>query len=426
MQTKNETGKGLDRRNFLKATGAAGLGMVVFGVPRLLRAEPPIIKIGQVEPVTGPLAVIGQTMRRAGRLAVEMINEKGGISSMGGAKLELLLGDSETQPTVGRQEADRLIKKGAVALTGPFQSGTAMAIATLCEQRKMPFVIDVAALDAITQKGYKYTYRCFPSVTGFATNMVGHLEKIFGGSEVKPKRAVLTNVGDAFGRGQSGTFLKVYTEAKMKPEIVDHFSYPLGVQDLSSLVAKVKAAKPDILYPVTRPGDSALLVRELYKQRVPLMAIMCPGAPGWTEIQTLKDLGKLVYYAFNNTIWPNPESPVYQSATKIYRKRHGMNLDSNSGYAFMAVQVVADALERAGSTKPDDLVTALNKTDFAGHPMVGGPVKFAPNGDNMNAMTPMLQVHPETDAHERVKVVLPEQFAQADWVFPTPPLWERE
>lgn len=425
MARKDGVGKGVDRRSFVKAAGAAGLGAMVFGVPTLLRAAPPTIKIGQVEPVTGPLAVIGQTMRRAGKLAVEMINGHGGISSMGGAKLELLVGDSETKPTVGRQEADRLIKKGAVALTGPFQSGTAMAIATLCEQRSVPFVIDVAALDAITQKGYEYTFRCFPSVTGFAENMVSHLKKIFGSSDAKPQRAVLTNVGDAFGRGQSGTFLKVYTESGMKPEIVDRFSYPLGVQDLSSLVAKVKAAKPDILFPVTRPGDSALLVRELYKQRVPLMAIMCPGAPGWTEVQTLKDLGKLVYYAFNNTIWPNPASQVYQAATKIYRQRYGMNIDSNSGYAFMAVQVVADALERAGSTESEALVTALNQTDFAGHPMVGGPVKFAPNGDNVNAMTPMLQVHPAEDVHERVKVVLPEQFAQADWVFPAPPLWER-
>ncbi len=425
MPTQDQRNQGMDRRTFVKAAAAAGVGSLVFGVPTLLKAAPPVIKIGQVEPVTGPLAVIGQTMRRAGLLAVEMVNQNGGIKSLGGAKLELLLGDSESKPTVARSEADRLIKQGAVALTGPFQSGAAMAIATLCEQRGKPFVIDIAALDAITQKGYQYTFRCFPSVSQFAENMISHLRKIFAASPIKPKRAVVTNVGDAFGRGQSGTFVKTFKKSNIPLEIVDQFSYPLGVQDLSSLVAKVKAAKPDILFPVTRPGDSALLVRELYKQRVPLMAIMCPGAPGWTEVRTLKDLGSLVDFAFNNTIWPNPQSPVYQRATRIYKNRYGQNIDSNSGYAFLAIQVMADALERAGSTKAGALVKALRATDFKHPLMVGGPVKFAPNGDNLNATTAMLQVLPNPDVHQRVKIVLPETFAQAKWVFPVPPLWKR-
>lgn len=424
---KKNLGKGIDRRSFLKTSGVLGLGLTVsgFGVPTLLRAQAKVIKIGQVEPVTGPLAVIGQTMRRAGLLAVEMINSRGGIKSMGGAKLELLLGDSETRPEVGRLEADRLIKDGAVMLAGPFQSDTAMAIATLCEQREIPFVIDVAALDDITQKGYKYTFRCFPSTTRFATNMVSHLKHIMNKAEVQPKTAVVTNVGDSFGKGQSAVFLRVFKESGLPIEILGQFTYPLGVQDLSSEVAKIKAAKPDLIFPVTRPGDSALLVRDLYKQRVPLMAIMSPGAPGWTEVQTLQDLDKLVLYAFNNTIWPNPRSKVFQEATRTYKERHGINIDSNSGFAFMAIQVIAAALEHASSTKPDELVAAMREVEVKDHPMVGGPVKFAANGDNINATTPMLQVHPSDDVHQRVKIVLPEEFAEVPPLFPVPQLWER-
>ena len=419
--------KGMNRRSFLKTSGVLGLGFTAssLGVPTLLRAEPKLIKIGQVEPVTGPLAVIGQTMRRAGQLAVEMINAKGGIKSMGGAKLELLLGDSETKPEVGRLEADRLIKDGAVVLAGPFQSDTAMAVATLCEQRQIPFVMDVAALDDITQKGYTYTFRCFPSTTRFATNMISHLKHILSKAKVQPKTAVVTNVGDAFGKGQSAVFLKVFKESGLPIEILGQFTYPLGVQDLSSEVAKIKAAKPDLIFPITRPGDSVILVRELYKQRVPLMAIMSPGAPGWTEVQTLQDLDKLVLYAFNNTISPNPRSKVFQEATKTYKERHGINIDSNSGFAFMAIQVIAEALERAGSTSPDKLTAAMRTVEVKDHPMVGGPVKFAPNGDNINATTPMLQVLPDADVHQRVKIVLPEDFAEAPYVFPAPQLWER-
>ncbi len=425
MSGKQKKASHMDRRRFLRSSAALAAGGMVWGVPTLLRAAPAVIKIGQVEPVTGPLAVIGQTMRNAGILAVEQINQAGGIKSLGGAKLQLLLGDSESKPTVGRSEADRLIKEGAAVICGAFQSGVSMAIATLAEQRQVPFVIDVAALDAITQKGYRYTFRIFPSVTGFARKMVTHVRAILDQAPVKPKRGVVANVGDAFGKGQSGTFIKVFRKSGIPIEITDQFTYPLGVSDLSSTVAKIKAARPDILFPVTRPGDSVLLVRELYKQRVPLMAIMSPGSPGWTEIRILKDLGKLVLYAFNNTIWPNPKSPVFQKATRIYRKRYGIDLDANSGYAYTAILVVADALERAGSSQPDKLVAALRQTNFAAHPMVGGPVHFAPNGDNLGATSSMLQVLPDPDVHKRVKIVLPKSFAQADWVFPAPQLWER-
>jgi branched-chain amino acid transport system substrate-binding protein len=164
-QPKN---KGMDRRTFIKTSGMIGLGVAAssFGVPKLLRAAPPTIKIGSVQPATGPLAVIGVGQRRGNQLAVDYINAKGGIKSMDGAKLELLLGDSESKPEVGRSEADRLLKGGAKVMTGPFQSGVAMAISTLCEQRQVPFIMDVAALDKITGQGKKYTFRVFITVSG--------------------------------------------------------------------------------------------------------------------------------------------------------------------------------------------------------------------------------------------------------------------
>ncbi len=88
--------------------------------------------------------------------------------------------------------------------------------------------------------------------------------------------------------------------------------------------------------------------------------------------------------------------------------------------------VLADALERAGSAKADAIVTALRKTNLKDHPVLGGPIKFAPNGDNTGAMTGLIQVLPDPDPLKRVKVVLPKKFAQAkDYIFPAPQLWKR-
>ena len=98
----------------------------------------------------------------------------------------------------------------------------------------------------------------------------------------------------------------------------------------------------------------------------------------------------------------------------------GKYIDTNNGYAYTATMVLADAVERAGSTKPEAVVAALRKTDFKGSPMVGGPVVFDKNGDNINATSAMIQV-----LDGKVKVVLPKDAAEADFIFPVPQLWKR-
>ncbi len=428
MSKKQFSIGGMDRRSFLKISGVAGLGMAVstLGVPKLLRAAPPTIKIGSVQPATGPLAVIGVGQRRGNQLAVDYINSLGGIKSMDGAKLELLLGDSESKPEIGRSEADRLIKDGAAVMTGPFQSGVALAISTLCEQRQVPFIMDVAALDKITDKGKKYTFRVFITVTGLLNGAVKYLKMVTEMKGVMPKRAVVTNTADAFGKGMSGGFVKFMEKSGLPIEIVDRVQYPLGIHDLSAEVARIKAAKPDILFPVSRPGDGIILTRELYKQRVELMGIYGPGSPGWYEPDVIKDLDKLIYYVMVNVPWINPKSPVYQQANAAFQEAHNRYLDTNSAYAYATVQVIADVLERAGSTDPEKILSATRQTNFENHPVVGGPITFDEKGDNTGALTALIQVQPDDDLLKRVKIVAPKEFAQSDKIiFPAPKLWER-
>ena len=428
MSEKRLPAAGMDRRTFLRVSGIAGLGVAAstFGVPKLLRATPPTIKIGSVQPATGPLAVIGVGQRRGNQLAVDYINSMGGIKSMDGAKLELLLGDSESKPEIGRSEADRLIKGGAVVMTGPFQSGVAMAISTLCEQRQVPFIMDVAALDKITDKGKKYTFRVFITVSGLLNGAVKFLKMVTDMKGVMPKRAVVTNTADAFGKGMSGGFIKFMEKSGLPIEIVDRVQYPLGIHDLSAEVARIKAAKPDLIFPVSRPGDGIILTRELYKQRVELMGIYGPGSPGWYEPDVIKDLDKLIYYVMVNVPWINPKSPVYQQANAAFQKAHDRYLDTNSAYAYAGVQVIADVLERAGSTDPEKILAAARQTNFKNHPVVGGPITFDAKGDNTGALTALIQVQPDDDLLKRVKIVAPEEFAQSDKiVFPAPQLWER-
>ena len=414
--------KKMSRRTFLKVSATAAATTVVSGFPTFLRAQAPEIKIGSIQPVTGVISDIGISMRRGNQLAVENINARGGIKSMGGATLRLLLADTEAKEEVARLEAERLIKEGAVCLVGPFLSSNAMTIATLCEQRGVPFVMDVAAADDITQKGFKFTFRVFATSTNFASSMLIYLGQIMKEKNLSRIKGVVTHTGDSFGRVQGATFLKFLKEKNFPVEVMSHIEYPRGIQDLSPEVSKIKALRPDVLFPVARPEDAKLMIQELYKQRVELQGIISPGSPGWYEPEFIRDMKALSNYIMNNVPWYNPQGKLYQQVNAEFSKKYpGKYIDINSGYAYLGVLVIADAIERAKSTKPENIVAALRKTYLKQDLMVGGAVTFDQRGDNVNADSAMVQI-----LEGSVKVVLPQKAAEAKYVYPMPKqLWER-
>jgi branched-chain amino acid transport system substrate-binding protein len=414
--------KKMSRRDFLKYSAAAGATPVVCGFPTFLRAQAPEIKIGSIQPVTGVISDIGISMRRGNQLAVENINAQGGIKSMGGATLKLLLADTEAKEEVARSEAERLIKEGAVCLVGPFLSANAMTIATLCEERRVPFVMDVAAADDITRKGFKFTFRVFATSTNFASSMLVYMGQIMREKNLTQIKGVVTHTGDLFGRAQGATFLKFLKEKDFPVEVLSHIEYPRGIQDLSSEVSKIKALRPDVLFPVARPEDAKLMIRELYKQRVELQGIISPGSPGWYEPEFVRDMKPLSNYIMNNVPWYNPQGKMYKQVNAEFSKKYpGKYIDINSGYAYLGVLVVADAIERAKSTKPENIVAALRKTYLKQDLMVGGAVTFDQRGDNVNADSAMVQIFEGS-----IKVVLPQKAAETKYAYPMPKqLWER-
>jgi len=248
------------------------------------------------------------------------------------------------------------------------------------------------------------------------------MDQIMKDKKISKIRGVVTNVGDLFGRVQGATFLKFIKEKKFPIEVLGHIEYPLGIQDLSAEVSKIKALKPEVLFPVARPGDAKLMIRELYKQRVELQGIISPGSPGWYEPEFIRDMKALSDYVMDNVPWYNPAGKMYKEVNAKFSKLFpGKYIDTNSGYAYLGVLVIADALERAKSTKPEDIVAALRKTYLKQDLMVGGAVTFDAKGDNANADSAMIQV-----LGGSIKVVLPEKAAESKYIHPMPKqLWER-
>src|SRR5260221_10794691 len=186
------------RRTFLASSlaGAAAAGLV-----RPLGAQPKTVKVGVIHPVTGPLAEPGQACRLGAQMAADAINASGGVKSLGGAKLELITGDTQTKPDVGRTEAERVINQGAQVLMGSFDSGSTAAMVPVAQQRRVPFLVDIAAADPITanvakavkdgQQKVQYVYRNFPTGASFGRKAVQYFGDVFKEAGVSPKRAGL-------------------------------------------------------------------------------------------------------------------------------------------------------------------------------------------------------------------------------------------
>ena len=414
----------LSRRRFVKGAAIAA-GVAAF--PRPLRAQGKTVKVGVISPITGAMAEVGGDCRLGAQLAADAINAAGGIKSLGGAKLELLLADSETKVEVARSEADRLIGAGAQLLTGGFHSAHVATVSSLAQQRRVPYMIDISGVDAITaniaksvrdgQQKVQYVYRNFPGLGTFGRNAVKFMTEVFREAKVNPKRVVVMYSNDLFGKNQSAGFEAAVKATNPGFEIVEMIPYPETAADLSTEMARAKALKPDIIAPVTRPVTAILLLEELAKQRVDVMGVISPGAPGLYEPGQIKQLKELIEHVMDAAPWPNYKSPFTQKVAMEFAKRsNGRYFDASGAFAYEAVQVIGDVLERAASTDPDAIVAAIKKTNFGGGVTVAnGPVIFNELGDNPNASTALIQI-----INQKPRVVWPKDNAETAFVFPKP------
>ena len=414
------------RRTFLKAAGTAA-GAAALGFPAVLRAQAPTFKIGVVHPVTGPLAEPGQACRLGAQMAQDAINAAGGIKPLNGLKLELILGDTQTKPDVGRTEAERVINQGAQMLMGSFDSGSTQAMVPVAQQRRIPFLVDIAAADPITanvaravkegQQKTQYVYRNFPTGSSFGRKAVQYFGEVFQEAKVSPKRVVLMYCNDLFGQNNAKGFQAAHAAAKPTWEIVDVIPWPEPPQDLSTEVSRAKAAKPDVIAPITRPASAQLLLPEIRKQRIEVMGIVGPGSPGLYEAGQLAILKEDLDYVMSSLPWANFKNPRTQKVAEDYQKRSGgKTFDTNSGYSYDGMTLIAEVLERAKSTDPEAIVEAIRKTNWSGGLMqYAGPVVFNEIGDNPNAVTTMIQI-----LGGKPVAVWPREAALQKFVFPRP------
>jgi branched-chain amino acid transport system substrate-binding protein len=405
----------MDRRQFTKAAAASG-ALAAISPLNVARAQGARLKVGVLLPRSGVQALIGQSCQKGADLAPAVLKQVLGVD------IELMNADTESNADTARTRAERLIQEGANVLVGAFDSGHSAAIAQVAEQRGVPFIINIAAAPQITEQGYKFVFRNFPTAIDLTRNGLALMGEIFRTTNTVPRSAVFMHVNDTFGQAMAkgiGATLPRLTELPFK--VLDTIAYDPAAKDLTVEVSKAKAANADFLMLVCRLNDAIILRREMVKQRWNPMGIISPGSPGLYEEQYTKALGKHADYAICNTVWFNPKSDMTRTVSAAFKKLNPKDTidfhGTNVGYTYDAIMIAADAFKRAKSTDPKALADAIRQTNIpvANRMSLGGPIRFNAKGQvegNLSAAVQNLKGRPT--------VTLPREFAEASVVFPDP------
>ncbi|MFZ0484092.1 MAG: ABC transporter substrate-binding protein [Desulfobacterales bacterium] len=362
------------------------------------------VKVGIVLPLTGSQAEFGDIEKKSFDLALEEINASGGIN---GKKLELVIKDDTGRLEVGRFVVEKLIKKDKVVMIGGgFSSSVTYAVAGVCQQNKMPFLVNTGSADIITTSGWDFIYRLNPPVSHYADAVTTLLAK-----KVKPKTVAILHENSQFGTKGAKSFEKICRKIGYK--VVLKEGYEHGGIDYKPILIQVKQLNPDIVYMVSYIMDASLIMKQAKELKLtPKMFI--GGAGGFTLPEFVQNSGIASEKVISTTLW-NQVLP-FPGAMDYYKKfetKYNKPTMYYGAEAYSACYVIADVLKRTTSFTNTDIKQALSETDMM---TAFGPVKFIDWGNMKNQNKATAYVVQWIDG--KLEVVWPTDYATKTFVYP--------
>jgi branched-chain amino acid transport system substrate-binding protein len=402
------------RRKFLKTTAltAAAAAAGTLPAPAILRAQGSAVKLGILHPVSGALSYSGTQGRLGATLAIEELNAAGGIKSMGGAKIEAVLGDAQSTPEGGNAEVEKMNSAGVSAIVGGYASSICLATTQTAARYDLPYVVDVGVTDAIVNRGLKNTFRFGPGFGVITKTALENLVAINNKAGKPAKTVMIVHEDSAFG---SGLAKLLNTQLPGQGfEVMETISHPTPTRDFNNVVLKIKAANPDIVIPANYYNEYVLLARTMQQQKVrPKAAIYSVLGGAASSYKFVKEFPEAAQYIMDCNHWFDPRNKqALALKKKVEAKGEFYTYEVYMNYS--CVLLVADALERAKSADRAQIISALASSTFSGHVMPYGPTKFV-NGQNQGAAPANTQVQGND-----IQVILPEAFASAKPVYPLP------
>jgi branched-chain amino acid transport system substrate-binding protein len=397
------------RRRVLAGAGAAAIATL--GAPAILRAQAKTVKIGIIHPVTGGVSYSGTQGRAGALMAVEDINAKGGIKSLGGATIEALLADAQSKVDVAVSEIEKYNEAGVSAVVGGYASFICLATTQAAAKHGIPYVVDVGTDDRIIAAGLANTFRFSPGYGVFVKTAVPALKEINASAGNEARTAIIVHEDSAFGTGTANLLAKELPGIGI--EVLEIIKHPTPTLDFNNIVLTIKAKKPDIVIPANYYNEYVILARTMQQQKVRPKAIYSVLGGGASQYKFLKEFPQAAQFIMDCNHWYDPKKPA---ALELKKRTEAKDLfyTYEVFLNYTAVMLLADAIERAASTDRAKITAALAASTWSGHFMPYGPTKFE-NGQNTGARAVNLQVQ-DND----IKVILPPEFANAKPIFPMP------
>jgi branched-chain amino acid transport system substrate-binding protein len=366
---------------------------------------PQVIKFGAVYPLTGNIASTGLDCRRGAELAVDIINGKydldlplarsEGLPNLGGAKIQLVFGDTKGEPKNGIAEVERLVSQDkVVAIIGAYQSSVTKTASQATERLKIPYVCSDSSSPTLTQSGYRYFFRASPHDALFARDQFNFLKDLEKKKQQKIETIAVLYENTEFGSNVGKEVVKLAQEFGYK--IVADVSYANNATDVTSEVGRLIKANPDVLMHASYITD-AILFTKTYKE----MGFRPKGImtfAGYIEpayLPAVKADGNDIIVRSTFALDLAKSKPVIARVNELFRKKYGTDMSENAARSFTAPFVLADAINRARTTEAEAVVKAIQETSFGPeqviYPWQG--VKFDPQThQNVHARGILVQI----------------------------------
>ena len=415
--------------------GRKGLSIIVASLALILifsftamAQQPKVIKVGAIYPLTGNIASTGLDCRRGAELAVDIINGKydlslplakdAGLPNLGGAKIELVFADTKGDPKNGMSEAERLVtQEKVVAMIGAYQSSVTKTASQATERLKVPYVCSDSSSPTLTERGFKYFFRVSPHDSDFARDQFQFLKDLEKKTGQKVSAIALLYENTEFGANVGKAAAQYAKEFGYK--VVADISYAANATDVTSEVGALIKAKPDVLMHASYITDAILFTKTFKEMNFAPKGIMTFAGyiePGY--LPAVKADGDYIIIRSTFALDLAKGKPLVGKVNELFKKKYGIDMSENAARSFAAPFVLADAINRAKSTKSEDIVTALLATNIPGDQMIypWKGIKFDPKThQNIYARGTLVQIQ-----HEKYVTVWPFESAAAELIWPFP------
>jgi len=330
------------------------------------------IKIGVVQPLTGPFAAAGTDVVNGARIAVDEINAKGGVL---GQRLELVVEDTKSNPTEAASVTEKLIIRDKVpVLMGASASTATLAVMPKLREYKVPMLVETSSSSKITTAGNPYIFRIAPPSEVEAVAF----GKIVG--KIGIRKANFLVVNNDWGIGTADEFSKMLKEHSMQVGIIERMDP--AAQDMNAQLAKIKATDADTLIVTGAVEQLSLVLKQAAGLGLQAKIISTGGSQN--PDQLIQNVGKaadgsmhLTFFApWSPEATPNPElANAFVSEWKKRNLPFASLTQSFRGYD--GIRTIAEAIRIAGKAEPEAIRAAFWKVNING---LNGPIKFEKNG----------------------------------------------